>query len=196
VRFTQFASRRVVIIAAAVVVIAVIGWLFAYQPVTRNLIAQDSLCTYCHLEREYVPTVRMSWTRPHPATKEGGQARCVDCHLPEGFWPTTFAYFHFVSFTDLFGGLRNIQTERAGRWTPPRAKTAYRVRDGLFANDSKTCRTCHIESEMKPKRARGRNAHKLALKEKQTCIECHYNLVHRRVEPRDNAFKATASSKR
>lgn len=195
-RLPEFATRRVAIIAGTVVAVALIGWLFAYEPVTRNLIAQDDVCTYCHLEREYVPTVRMSWTKPHPATPEGGQARCVDCHLPEGFWPTTFAYFHFASFTDLLGGLRDIQTERTGDWIPPRAKTAYRVRDGLFADDSITCRGCHIESEIKPKRKRGKNAHKLALKEKQTCIECHYNLVHRNVDLRENAFQASASSKR
>lgn len=193
---SKIASRRWVIVIAVVVAVILIGWLFAYEPVTRNLIARDSLCTFCHLKQEYVATARMSWTRPHPASPRGGQARCVDCHLPEGFWPTTFAYLHFASMTDLLGHMRDVKTERKGVWTPPRAKTAYRVRKGLYANNSITCRSCHIESEIKPKRKRGQNAHKLALAEKQTCIECHYNLVHREVELREDAFKTTSLSKR
>ena len=60
----------------------------------------------------------------------------------------------------------------------------------MFEYDSVTCRTCHIESEIKPKRKRGQKAHDLALEKKQTCIECHTNLVHRQVGARKDAFKA------
>ncbi len=51
----------------------------------------------------------------------------------------------------------------------------------MIAADSNTCRTCHIETEIKVKRKRGQNAHKRALKRGQTCMECHNNLVHREV---------------
>ncbi len=64
------------------------------------------------------------------------------------------------------------------------AARAYRVRDRLFENDSAPCRTCHIESEIVPKRERGKKAHEDALENKETCIECHTNLVHRYVEER------------
>jgi nitrate/TMAO reductase-like tetraheme cytochrome c subunit len=89
----------------------------------------------------------------------------------------------------LFGHFRDRDAERAGDWIPPRAATAYRVRDRMYEYDSVTCRTCHIEAEIKPQRVRGINAHELALKEQKTCIECHDNLVHRRVEVRKDAFK-------
>jgi len=191
-----FSSRSAaVVVVGGLLVAALIGWLFAYEPVTRNLVAVDAVCTYCHLEREYDHSVRLSLTKPHPAKPKKGEspARCVDCHLPEGFWPATFAYTHFVSITDLFGNFRDRESERAGDWMPMSAARTYRVRDRMFASDSAPCRTCHIEAEIKPKRKRGKRAHKNALKNKETCIECHNNLVHRFIEVRKTAFKKVGS---
>jgi nitrate/TMAO reductase-like tetraheme cytochrome c subunit len=190
-RISELFGHRVALLFAVVAVVALIGWLFAYEPVTRNLVASEFVCSYCHIEREYVPAARLSFSKPHPATPKEGEevARCVDCHLPEGFWATTFAYTHFASATDLFGKFRDRASERAGDWMPPSAARAYRMRDRLFDSDSVTCRTCHIESEIKPKRKRGQKAHAKALENKETCIECHDNLVHRYVEVRKDAFQ-------
>jgi nitrate/TMAO reductase-like tetraheme cytochrome c subunit len=174
-------------IAAALVMVIAVGGLFAYEPVTRDLVATEFVCTYCHAEREYSPMVWMSWTRPHPPSPV--QAQCVDCHLPEGFWATTFAYTHFASVTDLFGHFRDRASERAGDWIPPSAARAYRTRQRLFEYDSVTCRSCHIEAEIKPKRKRGQKAHAKALENKETCIECHDNMVHRYIEVQKNEFQ-------
>jgi len=190
-RISELFGHRVALLFFAVAMAALIGWLFAYEPVTRNLVASEFVCSYCHIEREYVPAARLSFSKPHPATLKDGEeeARCVDCHLPEGFWATTFAYTHFASATDLFGHFRDRPSERAGDWIPPSAARAYRMRDRLFESDSVTCRTCHIESEIKPKRKRGQKAHAKALENKETCVECHDNLVHRYVEVRKDAFQ-------
>ena len=194
--WTFLTGRRAVLAIVAAVVVLVVGWGFAYEPVTRNVLSTDAICTYCHLEREYDATVRLSMTTPHRATPEGGQALCVDCHLPEGFWATTFAYTHYASATDLFGNFRDREGERAGDWIPMSAARTYRVRDRLFEYDSSPCRTCHIETEIKPKRKRGQKAHAKALKNKETCIECHYNLVHREIEVRKTAFQKPDSAKK
>jgi nitrate/TMAO reductase-like tetraheme cytochrome c subunit len=168
-----------------------IAFAFAFQPVTRNFVAQDATCNYCHLPWEFNADFRLSASRPHLADPEEktSQARCVDCHLPKGWLNTAYAYTHFLSFTDLYGYVRDLDAERAGDWIPPRAATAYRVRNRMYENDGDTCRTCHVESEIKFTRERGVNAHKLALEENKTCIECHNNLVHRPVDMRKNAFK-------
>jgi hypothetical protein len=42
------------------------------------------------------------------------QTRCVNCHLPEGWWNATYAYTHFASMTDLFGHFRDRDAEKAG----------------------------------------------------------------------------------
>ncbi len=195
-RISELFGRRAALLFGTFVVVSVAGLLFAYEPVTRNLAASEFVCSYCHLEREYVPAARLSFSKPHPATLKAGEeeARCVDCHLPEGFWATTFAYTHFASATDLFGHFRDRASERAGDWIPPSAARAYRMRDRLFEYDSVTCRSCHIESEIKPKRKRGQKAHAKALENKETCIECHDNLVHRYVEVRKDAFQKSKTA--
>jgi len=190
-RLSELLRHRVAFFTSVIVAILLIGWLFAYEPVTRSVVASNPVCTYCHLEWEYEPTARQSFTKPHPVTPVKGkdEARCVDCHLAKGFWATTFAYTHFLSATDLFGNFRDRPSERAGAWIPPSAARAYRVRDRFNEYDSAPCRTCHIESEIKPKRKRGQRAHAKALKNKETCIVCHDNLVHRFVEARETAYQ-------
>ena len=186
-QLSKYLTRRNGIIAGAVLAVAVLAWCLAFETVTRKVVAVDAVCTTCHLPWEFAPTARLTATRPHQATPQGGQAACVDCHLPKGFLNSANAWFHFVSLTDLFGHVRAIDEERKGEYVPMRAKTAYRVRDQMQEDDSRTCRTCHIESEIKPKTERGVNAHELALKDKKTCIACHYNLVHRSVDLKKTA---------
>lgn len=171
-------------IALAVAVIILIGAGFAWEPVSRVYVATDAVCGWCHVEREYNHDARMSFTRAHPEQPEGdaGPARCVDCHLPDGFINSFYLYTHLVSITDLFGHFRDREGERSGDWIPLSAARAYRVRDKLLMHDSATCRSCHIETEIVPESVRGQNAHKDALANHETCIECHSNLVHRFVE--------------
>lgn len=187
-------SRRTAVIGGGVIAAALTAWCFAYEPVTRNFLATESVCTYCHLKTEYLHSVRMSYSHPHPAEPKANEkpAQCVDCHLPTGFWATTFAYTHFASITDLFGQFRDRTGERSGDWIPLSAARAYRVRDRLFEYDSVTCRTCHIEAEIVPKRERGKKAHADALENRDTCIECHTNLVHRFVEVREAGMVSEA----
>ena len=187
-------SRKSVRIVGGVLLVALIGWCFAFEPVTRNVIAKDQLCIYCHLEREYLHSARLSFTKQHPAKPKEGQriARCVDCHLPKGFWASAFAYTHFASATDLYGHFRDRVGERAGDWIPLSAARAYRVRDRLMEYDSVTCRTCHVMAEIKPKEPRGQKAHEDAVRDNDTCIKCHTNVVHRYVEVRTEATKTSA----
>ena len=185
----SFSGRTKFVIGGALALL-IIAWIIAYEPVTRNLISQDALCNNCHLAWEFNPDARLAVTSPHASEAQPveSQALCVECHLPEGWWNATYAYTHFLSITDLFGHFRDLETERSGEWIPPRAATAYRVRDRMFEYDSITCRTCHIEGEIELNSKRGVNAHKLALEENETCIKCHNNLVHREVGLRKGAF--------
>ena len=186
-------SRRGVRIIGGIFAVALIGWCFAYEPVTRNFIAQDAVCTYCHLEREYQHTARMPFSKQHPVEpkKDDIIANCVDCHLPEGFWAATFTYTHLASITDLYGHFRDRAKERSGDWIPPSAARAYRVRDRLMEYDSAPCRVCHIEEEIKPKEPRGQKAHEDALRDKDTCAKCHANVVHRYVDVRETKVAMT-----
>ncbi|MHA1554327.1 MAG: hypothetical protein ACTSU0_07955, partial [Alphaproteobacteria bacterium] len=61
-RFSELFGLRVALLLATVAAVALVGWLFAYEPVTRNFVASDFVCSYCHLEREYDPAARMPYT--------------------------------------------------------------------------------------------------------------------------------------
>jgi nitrate/TMAO reductase-like tetraheme cytochrome c subunit len=76
-------------------------------------------------------------------------------------------------------------------WQQRRPQLAHAVRDWMRANDSVTCRSCHVEAAIEPARKRGQRAHTEARESRMTCIDCHYNLVHEPVEPRDS-FLASA----
>ena len=191
----RFISRRGLIIVTSIIVVLFIILFLSFEPVTRNYLATDNICGYCHVEREYLHTVRRSFTSQHPPAeriekgvperlKNRVPAHCVDCHLPHGVIATVYAYTHYLSITDLFGYFRDRQGERAGDWIPLSAARSYRVRNRLQAYDSVTCRSCHIMEEIVPESNRGKTAHKDAIANAETCIECHNNLVHRFVEVR------------
>ena len=191
-------SRRALIILISILALLLVFWLFAFEPITRNYVATNHVCVHCHVQREYLYSARMSFTSIHPPQKYLDKgvperlknrvpARCVDCHLPKGPINTIFAYTHFVSVTDLFGHFRDRPAERAGKWIPLSAARAYRVRDRLKEYDSVTCRSCHIMEEIVPESIRGKSAHKDAIANHETCIDCHVNLVHRFVEVRTAA---------
>jgi len=191
-------SRRGYIILIVIIALLLAFWLFAFEPITRNYVATNQVCVHCHVEREYLYSARMSFTSIHPPQerldkgvperlKDRVPARCVDCHLPLGPINTIFAYTHFVSVTDLFGHFRDRPGERAGNWIPLSAARAYRVRDRLKEYDSATCRSCHIMEEIVPESTRGKTAHKDAIANHETCIDCHTNLVHRFVQVRVEA---------
>jgi nitrate/TMAO reductase-like tetraheme cytochrome c subunit len=187
--------------AAGIVAVVIISMALLFEPVTRNVVASDDLCSYCHVEQEYRAETRLSYSNFHPPRQEDGtlpdaeQARCVDCHLPKGLFNATYAWAHFASLTDLFGHFRYRTAERAGNWIPPRQAAAYRVRDRLFEYDSPTCDNCHVMAEIEPKRERGVNAHQKAVDEQKSCIECHYNEKHRPVDLREDAFGSAEEKK-
>ena len=167
--------------AAGIAALAVIFVLAAFEPATRYVAADQFVCFGCHVSDNYDISGESPISKPHPADPETSPARCVECHVPEGLVESLYIYSHIFSRTDLLGNWRGIRANIDGPYHPPMAKRAYRVRDALFDDDSSTCRTCHIEEEIKPERRRGQNAHRRALDKKQTCIECHFNVAHREI---------------
>ncbi|GMQ89779.1 MAG: hypothetical protein BMS9Abin10_0113 [Gammaproteobacteria bacterium] len=180
-------SRRASIALIAVgILIVMAGAALAIGPITRNVIAQDGLCLTCHAPTD--PSLEVS--ARHPADTDKPAAACAECHIRPGFAGAMSAFGHFTNLTDFYGGFRSAYADRPGKkWIAPLARRAYRTRDGMRAADTAACRSCHIEEEIKPKKKRGQRAHAEALEEKLTCINCHYNLVHREVDPREDFVK-------
>ena len=51
-RISDLFGRRVVLLFGIFVAVAVTGFVFAFEPVTRNLVDSDAVCSYCHAEGE------------------------------------------------------------------------------------------------------------------------------------------------
>ena len=96
---------------------------------------------------------------------------------------------HVLGTWDLYSFVvRGIRTPED--FEEVRFETANRVRLRMVENDSKNCRTCHVMEAIRPERKRGRRQHAEALESGTSCIACHYNLVHKEVDPSDAFLEA------
>lgn len=152
----------------------------------------DEFCTSCHLTQTYIADTEVYKTSGHRTRSSGVIAGCADCHIPKGLIPATT--IHIVKgFEDLLGEFTH-DYEDPKVWKAERPRLANAVRDWFLANDSVTCRECHVMEAIKPERKRGQRQHATAIKEGTTCIACHYNLVHEEVEPSEAFLKAIDGS--
>ncbi len=166
-------------------IILLIVAVFGFEPLTRSVSASQFVCLGCHLDGEYDPRAERPVSKSHADRLIDKPARCVDCHVSKGAVGALFVYTHIFSHTDLYGDWQSLPGERTDPVHPPNARKAYRVRDAMRAADSRTCRDCHTEENSRPRTNKGLDEHKRGLEKKQTCIDCHFNLVHREVPPRE-----------
>jgi nitrate/TMAO reductase-like tetraheme cytochrome c subunit len=144
----------------------------------------DAFCTSCHAMQTYIADTETYKTSAHQTTTSGVRPGCADCHIPKGLIPAT--YTHAVNgISDIWGEI-SLDYDDPAVWHAEKARLAYATRDWFRANDSVTCRECHEQDAIKPVRKRGQRQHKEARETGMTCIDCHYNLVHEEIEPRES----------
>ncbi len=148
----------------------------------------DEFCTGCHLTQVYIAESETYKTSGHRTRTSGVIAGCADCHIPKGLIPAT--YIHIVKGAEDLWGEIAFDYNDPEVWKAERPRLAHAVRDWFLANDSVTCRECHVMEAIKPKRKRGQRQHAAAIKEETTCVACHYNLVHEEVEPSEAFLNA------
>lgn len=127
----------------------------------------------------------------HWTTSTGVRAGCADCHVSERLVPAMWD--HFLGMKELIVHITSDVSKQGNFDKNYRAETANRVRMRMLENDSKNCRTCHDMRAIKPERKRGQRLHTQASEKKTTCIVCHYDLVHKEVEPSAEFLKAIDS---
>ena len=130
----------------------------------------------------------------HWNTPTGVRATCADCHVDGRL--SLAMVDHFLGTGELFVNLTN-DFSKPGSFEKFRPGAADRERFKFIGNDSKKCRSCHVMEAIKPERIRGQNQHKEAVEKGITCILCHYNLVHKEVEPSEaflNTIEAVIST--
>jgi nitrate/TMAO reductase-like tetraheme cytochrome c subunit len=148
--------------------------------------SSNAFCTTCH-SMTYADDVYQQ--SAHYNSASGVRASCGDCHVSEGIIMAT--YDHTVGTKDLFKQLfsgTDYDDPVINLLHLPEA--AFSARDWFRKRDSATCKRCHTLDAIQGTRANTAAIHQEETDGK-TCIDCHMNLVHRKV-PSEQTFKREA----
>lgn len=151
--------------------------------------SSEEFCTTCHsMELAAVPYRESTHFNP----TSGVRASCGDCHVSPGVFAATLD--HFIGGKDL---IKQIKGQLFGPdYDDPvinalhLPEAAFAAREWFRRQDSHTCRRCHVQEAIMGKRADTFDIHQEDAKGK-TCVDCHINLVHRKVPERET-FKRDA----
>lgn len=150
-----------------------------------HLTSTEVFCTSCHSMELVAEPYRES---SHYKPMSGVRAECGDCHVSEGVFAATWD--HFMGSKDLFAQIfgKDYDDPVVNALHLPEA--AFAARQWFKDRDSATCKRCHVLEAIQGKRP-DTNAIHVEESEGKSCIDCHINLVHRRV-PDEKTFKRDA----
>ena len=137
---------------------------------------QEKFCIGCHEMRD---NVYQELTKTvHFSNRTGVRATCPDCHVPREYIPKLIRkvkasneVFHMLMGT--------IDTPE--KFEKHRKQLAENVWRAMKGNDSHECRNCHNFKSMDFSKQKEWSApvHQNAMKEGQTCIDCHKGIAHK-----------------
>ncbi|WP_158782411.1 NapC/NirT family cytochrome c [Pantoea sp. BAV 3049] len=136
--------------------------------------SDTAFCVSCHsMERplaEYQGSI-------HFQNHAGIRAECSDCHIPSQ--PVAYLVTKLGAVKDVYGELTGkIATEE--QYNSHKLAMAESVWKTMKASDSATCRSCHSFKAMDilAQQPEARKAHPVAIKQGETCIDCHRGVAH------------------
>jgi len=183
VQVPLFITRHVLV---ALVLGGLGGVLFMFFLIEFDHFASSNeFCTGCHSMSYADESYRQS---VHFNSPSGVRASCGDCHVSEGVFAATWD--HVVGTKDLLKQLFGPDYDDPVVNLLHLPEAAFHTRDWFRKNDSATCKRCHQLDAIQGKRANTAAIHQEETDGK-SCIECHYNLVHRKVPDRQT-FKRDA----
>ena len=142
--------------------------------------SSTEFCYACHSHEAFIkPEYEAS---SHFSNISGVQAGCADCHLPHDNWfelVWTKAVVSLDIIPEMMGKL-----DTAEKYEAHRAEMAESVWRQFKKNDSRFCRDCHVFEAMDLEAQERRTArqHTRANENGETCIDCHYGIVHKEPE--------------
>lgn len=154
---------------------------------TTNYVLHETgkteFCYACHSHDAFIrPEYEAS---SHFSNASGVRAGCSDCHLPHDNW-FDLVWTKMVVSLDIIPEVMG-KLDTAEKYEAHRAEMAESVWREFRANDSAFCRSCHsfeaMDFEAQDRRTARRHT---AVRDAggQTCIDCHWGIVH---EPPENA---------
>lgn len=186
-RLPWFITRHVLF---ALVIGGLGGIMFLYFLLEFDHFTSTSeFCTSCHSMKYAEEVYQQS---AHYNSDSGVRADCGDCHVSEGVFAATW---------DHAMGMKDLIKQMVGKIVGPDyddpvlnalhlPQSAFEAREWFRKKDSATCKRCHVIDAVMGKRPDTAQIHAEDAKGK-TCIDCHYNLVHRKV-PDEKTFKQDA----
>jgi nitrate/TMAO reductase-like tetraheme cytochrome c subunit len=147
--------------------------------------SSNAFCTTCHSMTYAETTYQQS---AHYNSASGVRATCGDCHVSEGIIMAT--YDHAVGTKDLLKQLFGPRYDDPVLNLLHLPEAAFAARDWFRNRGSATCGRCHHIDAIQGTRANTAAIHREETQGK-TCVDCHYNLVHREVPDRQT-FKRDA----
>ena len=182
-RAPRFITRHVLfaLVAGGVGGVVFMFFLLEFDRYTSS----NAFCTTCH-SMTYAETAYQQ--SAHYNSASGVRATCGDCHVSEGIIMAT--YDHAVGTKDLLKQLFGPGYDDPVFNLLHLPEAAFAARDWFRKRDSATCRRCHHIEAIQGTRANTAAIHQEET-EGKTCVDCHYNLVHRKVPDRQT-FKRDA----
>ncbi|MCU7830896.1 MAG: NapC/NirT family cytochrome c [Candidatus Thiodiazotropha sp. (ex Myrtea sp. 'scaly one' KF741663)] len=147
-----------------------------------HLTSTEAFCTSCHSMEFAAETYRKS---SHYNPISGVRASCGDCHVSEGVFSATWD--HFMGSKDLFSQLFGPDYDDPVINALHLPDAAFSARKWFEDRGSATCLRCHVLTAIQGNRPETNAIHVEETKGK-SCINCHINLVHRKV-PDQETFK-------
>lgn len=135
----------------------------------------DGFCLSCHEMR--IPYEEMQQT-VHYSNRTGLRASCADCHVPHAWVPKVKRKIEASG--ELIAWMRGT-LDTPEKYEQHRMALAERVWARMEADDSLSCRNCHVNVFEMAKNQSGAAAvsHETAAREGYTCIRCHKGIAHK-----------------
>jgi nitrate/TMAO reductase-like tetraheme cytochrome c subunit len=153
--------------------------------------SETEFCYVCHSHDAFIrPEYEAS---SHFINAAGVRAGCADCHLPHDNW-FDLVWTKAVVSLDIVPELMG-KIDTAEKYEAHRAEMAEEVWRQFKSNDSRFCRSCHSIAAMDLE-AQGRTParrHSQAEERGETCIDCHYGIVHKEPENAEQIMDAIAA---
>jgi len=184
--FLKKYRRRFGLVALIVAFGGGVFWVPTLDFVDHYFSSNDFCAKACHvMEGTVYKELQQS---KHWTNSEAVRPKCGSCHLHEHL--TMAMWDHVIGLRDLYSFIfKGIRTpEDIDKIRP---ELANKVRMEMLADGNKPCLRCHVFEGIKPKKKRGQRQHADAVKKNTPCIACHYNLVHKEIDPSTEFEKAT-----
>ena len=139
----------------------------------------EKFCISCHemydnVYQEYKETI-------HYNNRTGVRAVCSDCHVPKDW---TYKMIRKIQASREVWGKITGTIDTREKFEAKRLTLARREWARMKSVDSRECRNCHGFEGMnvEVQKPRAKRAHELAVRDKQTCIDCHKGIAHTKPE--------------